>query len=272
MLSTTPNLIDVHAHVNFPDFDADRAETVKRALDAGIWMINVGTKEATSSKAVSMAGERPEGVYAIVGLHPIYAAEERFDADFYRRLAASAPKGKVVGIGECGLDYFRNPSADERARQREAFIGQIELALELDLPLMLHIRSGEGEGNDAYRDVLDILRGYKAAHGDRLRGDAHFFAGTVENAREFLSLGFYLSYTGVITFARQYKELIEATPIDRIMCETDCPYVAPVPERGKRNEPSFVASVADKIADIKGLPPAECRKALFENSRRLFGL
>jgi TatD DNase family protein len=283
-----PEYIDIHAHTNFSAFDADRKEVVERALSAKTWIINIGTQEHTSKKAMEMTKEFPEGVYAIIGLHPIHTnasfhdeAEigagdkgftsrgEVFSKDFYRGLAKEGGK-KVVGIGECGLDYYRTPNPEEHARQKDAFVAQIELALELDLPLMLHIRSGAG-GN-AYRDVLDILKPYKKEFGGKLRGDAHFFAGTLEDAKEFLALGFHLSFTGVVTFAKQYKELVEAAPIDRIMSETDCPYVAPVPHRGKRNEPIFVASVADKIIDMKGLNPVEGRKKLVENAFKLFGL
>ena len=278
-----PEYIDIHAHTNFTVFDADRGDVVKRALNAGVWMINVGTQQDTSRKAMEMTKEFPEGVYAIIGLHPIHANAsfhdkdefgddavgftsrgEAFDRDFYRKLAREGGK-KVVGIGECGLDYYRAPSEEEHKRQKEAFISQIELALELDLPLMLHVRN-------AYRDVLDILKPYKQKFGDKLRGDAHFFAGTVEEAKEFLDLGFHLSYTGVVTFAKQYIELVKATPLDRIMSETDCPYVAPHPERGKRNEPFFVTHIADKIAGIKGQLPVECRKQLVENAFKLFRL
>jgi len=285
---TWPTFIDIHAHTNFTAFDPDREAIVKRALDNGVWMINIGTQQDTSKKAVEMTREFPEGVYAIIGLHPIHvnpsfhdadelgsegkaftSRGEDFNSDFYRRLAKEGGK-KVVGIGECGLDYYRMPTEDERKRQKAAFMAQIELALELNLPLMLHIRSGEG-GN-AYRDVLDILKEYKKKSGDKLRGDAHFFAGSLDDAREFLDLGFHLSYTGVVTFAKQYKELVEATPNDRIMSETDCPYVAPVPERGKRNEPSFVMHVADKIAGIKKMDVIECRKMLVDNAFKLWKL
>jgi len=287
-----PNFIDIHSHVNFTAFDADRGETIKRMLDAGVWTITIGTQQDTSKKAVEMTQEFPEGVYAIVGLHPVHvnpsyhdtdelgeggksftSRGETFDANYYRKLIQSAPKtvngkSKILGIGECGLDYYRMPTADEKERQIEAFKGQIELAIELDLPLMLHIRSGEG-GN-AYRDAIDILKSYKTVHGDKLRGNTHFFAGSVDDIREFLDLGFYVSYTGVVTFAKQYKELVEATPMDRIMSETDSPYVAPVPERGKRNEPLFVTHVADKIAGIKGLNVDECRRQLVENAMRFW--
>lgn len=283
-----PTFIDIHAHTNFTVFDADREAVIKRALDAGVWMINIGTQEGTSKKAVDMTKEFSHGVYAIVGLHPIHvnpsfhdkeeigeetksftSRGEDFNPDFYRGLIKKGGK-KVVGIGECGLDYYRNPSDEERKRQISAFKAQIELAIECDLPLMLHIRSGEG-GN-AYKDVLDILRPYKKAHGEKLRGDTHFFAGSLDDAKAFLDLGFYLSFTGVVTFAKQYKELVEATPIDRIMSETDCPYVAPVPERGKRNEPSFVTHTADKIVGIKGLNLEGGGRQLVENAFRLFNL
>lgn len=290
-----PKYIDIHAHTNFSAFDADRAEVIKRALDAGVWMINIGTQRDTSRRAVEMTAEFPQGVYAIVGLHPIHvnpsfhdadeigsetkpfeSRGEDFDPAYYRDLIVNAPrdprtgKTRVVGIGECGLDYYRAPTESERTRQIEAFRGQIELALELDLPLMLHIRSGQG--GDAYHDALEILREYKEKAGDKLRGDAHFFAGSVEDAREFLALGFHLSYTGVVTFAKQYVELVEVTPMDRIMSETDCPYVAPVPERGKRNEPAFVVHTADRILGIKGVDPEEGRRQLVENAVRLFKL
>lgn len=283
-----PKYIDIHAHTNFVAFDADRSAVVNRALDAGVWMINIGTGEATSRKAVEMTKEFSQGVYAIVGLHPIHvnpafhdkdelgddakpfnSKGESFNPDFYRALIKEGGK-KVVGIGECGLDYFRKQTSEELVRQRDAFIAQIELALELNLPLMLHVRSGEGM--NAYRDVLDILKIYKSKHGDRLRGDAHFFAGSVEEAKEFIDLGFHLSFTGVVTFAKQYKMLVEATPVDRIMSETDCPYVSPVPERGKRNEPLFVTHTADKIIGLKGLGLEEGRKQLVDNAFKLFRL
>lgn len=296
-----PLYIDIHAHTNFTAFDADRVEVVERALNAGVWMINIGTQQQTSQKAVDMTREFPVGVYAIVGLHPVHvnpsfhdseelgeggksftSKGEDFDAAFYRKLIVDERAkavlekrhSKIVGIGECGLDFYRMPTESERERQISAFRGQIELALEYDLPLMLHVRQ-------AYGEVLDILTEYhnKLSQGhfkgwgiERLRGDCHFFAGTVDDARGFLALGFHLSYTGVATFAKQYTELIAATPANRIMSETDCPYVAPVPERGKRNEPSFVIHIAHKIAAIKGGDVEETRKQLVENAVALFNL
>jgi TatD DNase family protein len=237
---------------------------MERALKAGVWMINIGTTQEYSKKAVDMTREYTTGVFAVVGMHPTEASKCEFDKEFFKKLIVDGGK-KVVGIGECGLDYFRSTAEEEHKKQREVFIFQIELALEFDLPLILHVRN-------AYTDVLVILKAYKERYGDKLRGDVHFFAGTVEEAKEFLDLGFYLSYTGVVTFAKQYVELVKATPLDRIMSETDCPYVAPAPMRGKRNEPLFVTYIADKIAEIKGLDPIECRKQLVENAFRLFKL
>ncbi len=291
-----PTYIDIHTHTNFTIFDTDRAETVKRALDAGVWMINIGTQQDTSKKAIELSREFPVGVYAIVGLHPVHvnasyhdkeelgeegkeftSRGEDFDVDVYRTMITEdrvRGKSKIVGIGECGLDFYRLPTEVERERQIKAFRAQIELALECDLPLMLHVRQ-------AYAEVLDILTEYKQklTEGhfkgwgpERLRGDCHFFAGTVTDAHNFLALGFHLSFTGVATFAKQYTELIEATPLDRIMSETDCPYVAPVPERGKRNEPAFVIHVAHKIAALKGGDPEAVKKQLVENAFNLFKL
>lgn len=291
-----PTYIDIHAHTNFSIFDMDRAETVKRALDAGVWMINIGTQQDTSKKAIELSREFPVGVYAIVGLHPVHvnasyhdkeelgeegkefiSRGEDFDVEVYRTMITEdrvRGKSKIVGIGECGLDFYRLPTEVERERQIKAFRAQIELALECDLPLMLHVRQ-------AYIEVLDILTEYKQklTEGhfkgwgpERLRGDCHFFAGTVTDAYNFLALGFHLSFTGVATFAKQYTELIEATPLDRIMSETDCPYVAPVPERGKRNEPAFVIHVAHKIAALKGGDPEAVKKQLVENAFNLFKL
>jgi TatD DNase family protein len=267
--------IDIHSHLNFAAFDADRDAAAKRALDGGTAFITVGTQLDTSRSAVALAERNPEGAYAIVGLHPIHTSasfhdekelgeggkeftsrDEEFDAEAYRELLKHP---KVVGIGECGLDYYRL-SSDSIARQKEAFIGQIALAKEFKKPLMLHIR-------EAYGDALEIL----AAHPD-VKGNAHFFAGTLDEAKRFLDLGFTLSFTGVITFAKQYEELVRFTPLDMVQAETDCPFVAPVPHRGKRNEPAYVSEVVAAIARIKGLPLTEVEEALLTNARRVFGI
>ncbi len=274
--------IDTHAHMNFVIYDDDRLDVIERTKQDDVMVINVGTGQETSQRAVELA-EKYDHLYAIIGLHPIHTTKsfhnddevgedsnesaspaEIFDVNYYRELANSSYK--VVGIGECGLDYYRN-TAESRVAQEKAFRDQIEIALELDLPLMLHIRPSEGS-MDAYYDVLSILDEY--AGNPRLRGQAHFFAGTKEIAQEFLDLGFYISFTGVITFAGMYEKLVKSVPVDRILSETDAPYVTPHPFRGQRNEPSHVREVLGKIARIKKIDEEEMARQVMENAKRLY--
>jgi TatD DNase family protein len=275
--------IDIHAHTNFKAFDEDRKETIERALNAGVMVMNVGTQIDTSRKAVEMANEFPEGVYAIIGLHPIHTGAsyhdvkelgeegkaftsrgENFDADAYRELLKDP---KVVAIGECGLDYYRC-TEETIAKQKEAFIGQIKLANEFKKPLMLHIRNNpEDKTNDAYKDSLELLK----EHAE-VKGDVHFFAGDLEIAKAFVDFGFTISFTGVLTFTHDYDEVVKAIPIEMIMTETDSPYITPVPYRGKRNEPMHVREVVKRIAEIKGLTEEETAKVLFFNAKRVFDI
>lgn len=248
--------IDIHAHLNFDDFEADREEVIKRAHDSGTAIINVGTDVPSSKKAIEMANNSAEGMYAIIGLHPTSVMEIAFDEAVYEDMLKDP---KVVGIGECGLDYFRL-EGESKAKQKQVFEQQIALAQKYKKPLMLHLR-------DAYADALDILRTHKDT-----RGNAHFFAGTTAEARQFLDIGFTISFTGVVTFAKQYAELIDFVPLDMIQVETDCPFVAPVPYRGKRCEPSYVSEVTKKIAEIKKLPLEEVEATILENSRRVWGV
>ncbi|HTE49211.1 MAG TPA: TatD family hydrolase [Candidatus Paceibacterota bacterium] len=283
MQKKEPLYIDIHSHVNFKAFDADRDKVIKRALDSGTWMINVGTQMDTSQKAVEMANQYEEGVYAIVGLHPIHTGAsyhdvqelgeggkeftsrgEIFNNELYQELLKS---NKVVGIGECGLDYYRSTS-ESISKQKDAFIEQIKLANEFNKPLMLHIRHGVNHiENNAYADALQILKKYS-----KVKGDVHFFAGTLTEAKAYLDFGFTLSFTGVITFTEDYDEIIKNTPLNMIMSETDSPYVTPVPNRGKRNEPSYVKEIVKKIAEIKNLPEKEVAEAIIANARRVFGI
>jgi len=281
-----PDYIDIHAHMNFAAYDADRPEVIRRSLDSKVWIINVGTQIDTSKYAIELAHEYDQGVYAVVGVHPVHTSKsfhdgkelgqpfdvaqgkegfmsrgEAFDRSIYRTMAGDP---KVVGIGECGLDYYR---LDEESikKQKEVFIQHIELANQVSKPLMLHIRNGEG-GN-AYKDALEILKTH--AKG---RGDVHFFAGDYETAKQFFDLGFMISFTGVITFAKEYAEVVKNAPLDMIMSETDCPYVTPVPYRGKRNEPLHVREVVAKIASIKNLPLETVKTHLVQNAFSLFNL
>jgi len=278
----TPKYIDVHSHVNFKAFDEDRDAVIERALDNDTWIINVGTQVNTSKNAIELAHKYPEGVYAIIGLHPIHTGAsyhdkqelgeegeeftsrgEVFDENIYRELLKDE---KVVALGECGLDYYRTEE-ESTEKQKKAFIEQIKLANEVGKPLMLHIR-------DAYSDALKILKEhvYPAKGGEKVKGVVHFFVGNTEEAKSFLDFGFMLSFTGVLTFTHNYDEVVKNTPLDMILTDTDAPYVAPVPYRGKRNEPLYVKEIVKKIALIKNLPETEVAEAIVANAKRLFGI
>jgi len=275
-------LIDTHAHVNFNDFKDDSREVIKRALDENIWMINVGAEKKTSERAVKMAEEYKEGVYAAIGLHPSHLVEqdveykeneeivkykskpEEFDYGFYLNLAKNK---KVVGIGECGLDYYRTSDESFKEKQKEVFIKHLELAKEANKPIIIHCRN-------AHDDLLKIL--HLAVKPPS--GVMHFFTGTLEQAKKYIELGFYISFSGVITFpplrrvgANAYNDVIKNIPLGKILIETDCPYVAPVPHRGKRNEPQYVKYVAQKIAELRGLSFEEVEGQTTKNARKLFG-
>lgn len=272
-------MIDIHTHTHFAAYRDDRDTVIGRALRAGVQLINVGTQLDTSKSAAALAETYPKGVYAAIGLHPIHTSAsfhdveelgeegkpftsrgEVFDTNAYRAIAKHP---KVVAIGECGLDYYRDPTDEERKRQLEAFEAQIALANEVGKPLMLHLRSGKG-GN-AYRDAYEILKGQAA-----VRGNSHFFAGSLDDARLFWDMGYSTSFTGVITFTKDYDELVRIAPKDLIHAETDAPYVAPQPYRGKRNEPLYVREVVARMALLRGVGSEEWEEQLMENARALF--
>lgn len=267
--------IDAHTHLNLSEFSDDIDAIAEKTKNDDVIVVNVGTGRGTSQIAIELA-EQYDHMFAIVGLHPIYAApsyvneaSEDFDYDFYHNLIEKDIHNNIVGIGECGLDYFHGDT-NAKQKQKDAFHLQIRLAIDTNLPLMLHIRPSENT-YDAYDDVLDILKEYKIKNPN-LVGDVHFFAGTTKIAQEFLDLGFYISFTGVITFAKIYEELVAFVPIDRILSETDAPYVAPVPFRGRRNEPSHVREVVKKIAEIKGLDENDIAEQIMQNAKKLYRL
>ena len=242
-----PRFFDIHSHLNDRAFDPDRAEAVSRLQEKDTWTITVGTDREMSQKACDST-QMAEGIYAAIGMHPVDNTQEVFDLGFYRSLAEG--NKKVVAIGECGLDYFRVPAEKrdaEKKRQEALFEAQIELAVSLDLPLMIHCR-------DAHQDALAMLESKKRTYGDALRGDVHFFAENIETAKRYFDLGFTISFTGVLTFASQYNEVVAYAPLTHIMSETDAPYVAPVPYRGGRCEPWHVEEVVKKIAEIRKEP------------------
>ncbi len=266
-------LIDTHAHVNFGVFEKDAGEVIRRALDAGVWMINVGSDFKTSQRAVELAEKYPSGVYSAVGLHPNDFGEI-FDGNEYKKLAENP---KVAAIGEIGLDYYRikNGDLNSREKQKELFKKQIELALELNKPIIIHCR-------EAHVDLMEILSSYffppkadpprEENLKSKRNGVIHSFSGTGEQAEVYRKLGFKIAFNGIITFSRDYDAVISETPIEDILIETDCPYLTPVPYRGKRNEPLYVAEVAKKLAEIKGISLDEASEKTTENAKKVFGI
>lgn len=273
------NYFDAHTHVNFVAYESDREEVIRRAGEAGVGMNVVGTQKDTSAAAVALA-EKYDNVWATIGLHPVHTTKsyhdtkelgeggkeftsrgEAFDMAAYERMGSSP---RVVAIGECGLDYYRSDEST-KAVQKRVFIEHIELANRLGKPLMLHIRASDG--TDAYEDALELLK----AHA-KVRGDTHFFAGGWDIARKFLDEGFTLSFTGVLTFTHDYDEVVKNAPLDMLLSETDAPYVTPVPHRGKRNEPLYVAEVVRAIARIRQEDEDVVAARLLANASRVFGL
>jgi len=271
-------LIDTHAHLNFSAFKDDADEAAERALDNDIWMINVGSQYSTSERAVSMAEKYPEGVYAAIGIHPVHLSElifkdkvdedeevefspsvEEFDEERYLKLAESK---RVVAIGEIGLDYFHN--SENKEKQKEIFSAQIDMAIKLDLPIIVHCRK-------AHEDVIEILRNKKMNCGDKLRGVVHCFSGRLSQAKIYTEeLGFHLGFNGIITFDRSYDKVIREIDLKYILTETDCPYLTPIPFRGKRNEPLYVRYVAEKIGEIKEIDIFELEEAIIRSAKDLF--
>ena len=277
-----PQFFDIHAHVNDAQFDEDRNNVLARMRERGVFGIMVGTDYKSSQAGAMMASFIDDGIFSAIGVHPIDDRDALFRGHFFEDLL----KGKgVVAVGECGIDYSRIADvadiSKEKVRQRELFEQQIDFAVAHNLPLMLHVRDSDTTGSrprrepadsDAHRDVLTILLEKKKEFGEKLRGNVHFFSQTIDIAREYFALDFTISFTGVITFSREYDEVVRLAPLDKIMSETDCPYVSPVPYRGKRNEPIFVEEVVKKIAEIRGEDFETVRVAMVQNALRVFGV
>lgn len=263
------NYIDAHCHIQEKEFDADRDKVIGRMQVNHVGGIVIGTDLESSKRAVSLANEHEE-LYATIGQHPTDVPNEDFNESEYEALLGE----RVVGVGECGLDYFRTKKEEsdaEKERQTTLFKKQIDFALAHNLPLMLHCRPTPGT-MDAYEEVLAVLEEYAPQQGEKLRGNVHFFVGTKEVAERFVALGFTLSFTGVVTFAQEYDDVLARTPLSHILSETDSPYAAPIPHRGTRNEPMYVIKVVDKIVEIRGENRQEVKEALVANAKRVFGL
>ncbi|MDD5144525.1 MAG: TatD family hydrolase [Candidatus Pacebacteria bacterium] len=275
-------LIDTHAHVNFNAYKEDSREVIRRTLDNGVWMINVGSQYTTSQRAVEMAENYSEGVYAAIGLHPVHletglvkikddpeeiqfkTTEESFDCCRYKELARSK---KVVAIGETGFDYYWRPKSKTKQeqfkdKQKKAFLNQLELSQELNLPLIVHCRM-------AHEELIETLNYELKTKNYKLTGVIHCFTGSLEQAKKYIELGFYIGLNGII-FKMNLDEVIKNIPQDRIVLETDCPYLTPPMAETQRNEPMYVKYVAEKVAKLKGLTFEDISKITTENAKKLF--
>ncbi len=253
--------IDIHSHFNLEQFEADRDTAIQLMESKDVATICVGTGMETSKLAIELA-EKYSSIYATIGQHPTDTDEE-FDAEAFRDMARHE---RVVAIGECGLDYFRSKTDEQVKIQKELFIKQIKIAEEVGKPLMIHARPQKGS-MDAYEDVLLILAEYP-----NVKANFHFFVGDMSIAKVIVERGYTASFDGPITFSSDYDEVIKFLSIENIMAETDAPFAAPAPYRGKRCEPWMVEEVVKKIAEIKGLPIEEVEAKLLENAKRVFGI
>ncbi|MFA5052256.1 MAG: TatD family hydrolase [Patescibacteria group bacterium] len=277
-------LIDTHAHLNFSAFKNDLDEVMGRITDSGMKVINVGSQLTTSRRAVELAKKYPGTCYAAIGLHPIHLFEMHVDVEempfnsrqedylteSYRTLAL---RPGVVAVGEVGLDYFQKPDdvsvTDFKMKQKWVFLRQLKLAKELQLPVILHCRGAQVDMRRAYLDMLQVM-----TEADYFRAVVHCFTADWEIAKKFVDIGCMISFTGIITYPKTDKltTVVKRLPMEKIMVETDCPYLAPQIVRGQRNEPRFVQYVAGRIADIKGLSYDEVEEATGNNALQFFNL
>ncbi len=252
-------LFDTHAHFDDPQFDSDRDEVIKSLADDGVTRVmNIGANMETSKKAIEIANKY-DFIYATVGVHPC-DTYDMTDEDIERLRIMAKNNPKVRAIGEIGLDYHFDDTKPDI--QKEWFIKQLRLAKELNMPVVIHDRDSKG-------DVIEILKREGISNGVM-----HCFSGSAETARELVKMGFMISFTGVLTFknARRAVEACRSIPIERLMIETDCPYMAPEPHRGERNYSGYVKYVARKMAEIKGLSYEETARITMENGLRFYGI
>lgn len=253
-------IIDTHVHYDDEAFDEDRDALLAGLAEQGIeTVVNIGASIQSTKNTLELMKRYPF-VYGAVGVHPSETGE--LDEDKIAWLKAVSGTDKVVAIGEIGLDYYWNEP--EREIQKHWFVRQLELAREVRLPVVIHSR-------DAAKDTLDLMQ---AQHAEELGGVIHCFSYGVELAREYLSMGFYLGIGGVLTFknGRKLKEVVEYMPLDRILLETDCPYLAPVPNRGKRNSSLNLPYVVEAISQIKGVPAETVTEVTARNARAMYRL
>lgn len=250
--------IDTHAHLDYPKFDSDRDQVVERALAAGVRaIVTIGTDRATSQRALELA-ERYPNVYAAVGIHPNDCAQA--EVSQLSDIAAWCQHDKVVAIGEIGLDFYWNRATVDR--QLEFLDRQLTLAAQNQLPVIFHMR-------DAETEMMAFLRNRNVSH---YQGVFHCFPGDARLAAELMEMGFYISFTGSITFKHSKSvAVLPSIPLERLLTETDSPFMAPVPYRGQRNEPAYIDLIGTKIAELYRLPVSEVAKATSANAEKLFG-
>ncbi len=277
-------LIDAHAHLNFSAFDKDRDKIIKKCLDNSVWVVNVGTNLITSKQVVELASRYEKGIYAAIGLHPMNletglvkikadvserkSIEKEFDYEEYKKLAESK---KVVAIGEIGLDYYWRPKTKVKKelfkqKQKDLLLEQLKLAKELDLPVIFHCRM-------ANHDLFNILSDYSDLRPRK--AVAHSFVGTVDDIKKHIDLGYYIGFNGIIfknIEGINFEKVIKVTPLEKILIETDCPYLVPKGVNAKRNEPIFVEYIAREIAKIKELSFEKVKETTTKNAKILFGI
>jgi TatD DNase family protein len=276
-------LVDTHAHAHFKAFKDDSDAVINKSLNEGVVLNLVGTQSDTSKNAVLVA-EKYENVFASIGLHPEHlfskhvdeeetsfqSREEEFDYDFYKKLAEHP---KTIGVGECGLDLYRIPegmTAEQMLpKQKKVFLDHVRLAKEMNLPMVIHCR-------EAHEHLIEILRSQEAVG---IRGTIHCYTSNWAHAQQYLEMGFYIGFTGVITFPPlkanpqaqvDLLEVVRKMPLERLLLETDCPYLAPIPYRGKRCEPWMVKATAQKIADLRGISIEDVARVSTQNALTLF--
>jgi len=251
-------MIDTHSHLDFRDFDRDREEVIVRAAEFGVdKIINIGADIESTRRTFALV-DNYENIYGTLGIHPHDA--KTLKDDFIDEMTKMAVHPKVVGIGEIGLDYYRDLSP--RDIQKKAFIKQLELAQSLNLPVVIHVREAMG-------DALNIVRDFVG----KVTGVFHCFPGDAAEARQVLSMGFYVSVGGVTTYKNsRMARMVAEVDLERVLIETDCPYLTPVPHRGKRNEPAYVRFVCQKLAEIREMSFEDIDRMTSRNAERLFGL
>jgi TatD DNase family protein len=259
-------LIDTHCHLEMEEFYGDLGAVIERADKNGVEkIITVGCSVEESHKSLALA-QKHESVYAAIGLHPGGLTKKIENIlDDLEKIEELAKEEKVVAIGEIGLEYRGLESDDDsKQKQKEIFLRQLSMAERLKKPVMIHCRG-------AYEDLIKILAGYKN-EGGIISGVVHCFSGRLSQAKKLLELGLHLSFTGIITYARDYDTVIKETLLEKILLETDAPYLSPVPYRGQRNEPAYILEIAKRIAEIKGVSFEEAAEKTTENAQSLFNI